>query len=80
MTVISRKFDLTDIKALKTSIFGLTMACPVDDRPVDCPLRDIRLLSVEDRFGWVENLSSERCVEIYHYHEQCFSEKLSVYD
>ena len=80
MTVISRKFDLSDTKALKTSIFGLTMACPVDEKPADCPLHDIRLLSIEDRFDWVEKLSSDECVKIYHHHEQCFSEKLSIYD
>ena len=80
MTIISRKYDLSDIKALKTSVFGLTIACPVDEKPTNCPLHDIRLLSIEDRFDWVEKLSSEKCVEIYRYHEQCFSEKLSIYD
>ncbi len=80
MTGIERKINLNDTEALKTRIFGLTMACPMDDKPIDCPLHEIRLLSVEDRFDWVENLSSEKCVEIYLFHEQCSSEKLSIYD
>ena len=71
--------DITDINALKTFEYGLLIACPLDDdpNPPDCPLHDLRLLSIEERFKWVDALSDEECVRYYLAHKQCYVEKMA---
>lgn len=76
---ISTHIDIGDIEALKDFEYGLIMACPMDKQspnPTDCPLHDIRLLSVEERIKWLDELSGNKCRELYQYHNNCFAEKM----
>lgn len=70
----------SDIESLKAFEYGLVIECPLngDPNPSDCPLHDIRLLSIKERFEWVDQLSDEQCVWYYRYHQKCYSEKLLV--
>jgi hypothetical protein len=76
---IFEHIDINDIEALKTFEYGLMMACPVsrEPNPSDCQFHDIRLLPLEERFNWVDELSDKKCVWHYLRHEKCYSERLA---
>ena len=59
-----------NIEEVKTIIFGLSVECPMGNNPPDCPLREIRLLSLTDRFSWVNELSEEERQQYYEYHKK----------
>ncbi len=61
--------------ALKSSIFGLTIECPMHGNPSDCPLHSIRLLLLKERNEWVKSLSHEECETIYENHKECIYKK-----
>ena len=71
--------DFTNVEALKAFEYGLTISCPLngDANPSYCHLHDIRLLSVEERFKWVDALSDEETVECYTSHLNCFTERVA---
>lgn len=60
-------------ETLRAQIFGLTMECPTMGNPKDCQLYEIRVLSIEERYTWVESLTFDRCNELYKKHKECFS-------
>ena len=76
----SRHIDISDIEALKTFMYGLMVACPLNDdpNPSHCPFHDIRLLPLEERFKWVDKLSDNECVWHYLQHEKLYSERVGA--
>ena len=65
-------------KSLRANIFGLTVACPFElDNPDDCPLREIRLLSLRERKNWVYGKSVGECESIHKHHKACLQKKES---
>lgn len=71
---IATPIDINDIEALKIFEYGLVMACPVnnnDPNPLSCPLHNVRLLSIAERFQWVDNLSEMKCVKVYKNFRRC---------
>ena len=65
-----------DLKALKSSLFGLTMCCPfTSDNPLDCQFHAIRLSTNRDKLKWVNSLSQHELKLIHKKHKTCLSEK-----
>ena len=71
-----KSLDIKDTEALKVFLHGLVVACPLngDPNPQHCQLHDIRLLSLEERFDWVDALSDEKAAAYYTAHLKCYSE------
>jgi hypothetical protein len=45
------------------------------NNPPDCPLYEIRLLPLKERYKWVEELSEEDCLKFFFAHQNCFFQK-----
>ena len=67
---------IKDTDDVKVFLLGLVVACPLngDPNPQHCQLHDIRLLSIEERFNWVDTLSDEKAAAYYTAHLKCYSE------
>ena len=53
-------------------LVGLAMTCPLgQDNPVDCPLHEIRELSLAERFKWVKARTRDEAQNILSYHTHC---------
>ena len=69
------EFDMNDVEAVKVTLLGLAVRCPIDEENLEhCPLYRIRKLPLEDRFQWVENLSHGARLKICMEHAVCLSE------
>jgi len=64
-------------KELLAKVFGLTMACPREQsNPPDCPLFEVRKLSLKERHEWVRNLSEGDMRMLLEHHEKCSARKM----
>ncbi len=72
-----KHIDLNQIKALKAFEYGLLIGCPLNGNPnpPNCQFHDIRLLSVNERFEWVDALSDKDAVAHYIAHLKCYSKR-----
>jgi len=62
---------------LLAKVFGLTVACPSDQgNPCDCPLHEVRKLSLRERHEWARGLSEADMRVLIGYHEKCSTKKL----
>ena len=50
---------------------GLLVKCPFDTSLEDCPLREVRKLSVEERMAKVEKMSDEELHAVLLHHWDC---------
>lgn len=73
---------LDDVESIRAFEFGLLMACPIngDPNPQTCPLHEVRLRPVAERFQYVESLSDEESIKIYHQHRKCYAERTGQVD
>lgn len=53
-------------------LVGLLMECPVSGgNPADCPLHEIRLLPLADKFKWARSRTREEADAIFTRHANC---------
>ena len=53
-------------------LVGLAIACPVEqNNPTDCPLHDIRLLTLQERLNWVKSCTRKEAEGIFRQHSSC---------
>jgi len=65
-------------RELEAKVFGLAMACPCDQgNPIDCPLYQIRKMSLRERHGWAHGLSETAMEALLDYHEKCSTGKMN---
>lgn len=58
-----------------SSVFGLLIQCPMDDPLDNCPAKDLRELSTEEKFKIANNMSEEQLDDIISHHKQCLRER-----
>lgn len=62
--------------ALQAYVAGLAVACPLgQNNPCECPLHRIRLMSLHERFDWVNALSDEHLTAFTQHHRNCIQSK-----
>jgi len=70
--------DKTEVSVARLALHGRILRCPVETNPKDCPLYEIRLLSVEKRIEWLNSKTEEQVEALYGYHIRCMDKKLSA--
>jgi hypothetical protein len=65
------------VEDLRARVFGLLVACPLDDRGTgaasqSCTLESARQLPLRERAAWVKSLSIEELKRILAEHDECF--------
>ena len=64
-------------RELEARVFGLAVACPCDQgNPIDCPLYEIRKMSLRQRHVWAHSQSEEDMRALLEHHEKCSAMKL----
>ncbi|MHC4874325.1 MAG: hypothetical protein ACYTFY_20930 [Planctomycetota bacterium] len=55
----------------KMIVLGISCKCPFNQYAPDCPVKELRLLSVEERFEYINHLYPEEIDEIFKKHDIC---------
>ena len=64
------------ISSIRSLIFGLLTKCPFDNNSsINCPMHELRKLSLIDKFEYMENLPQKKCIDLYTKHKQCLKSK-----
>lgn len=56
-------------------MYGRILRCPLGGNPSDCPLCEIRQMSLSDRIIWLDSKSDEEVTALYGYHVRCLAAK-----
>ena len=64
----------------RLALHGRILRCPFGGNPIECPLHEIRKLSVEKRVAWLASKSDEEVIELYELHNACLECKLENYE
>jgi hypothetical protein len=65
------------VEDLRARLFGLLVACPLDDKSAgpaspSCTLESRRQLPLRERAAWVKSLPVEEVKRILQEHDECF--------
>ncbi len=52
-------------------LYGIAFGCPCFQRTDGCPMIEIENLSLKEKVAWIDNLSLEKKMAIYHHHKLC---------
>ena len=67
------EFDNTE------KVFVLSLGCTIDGgNPTDCPLHDLRKISVPERLKAVQGMSEDAKLKVLEYHKKCEACKLRL--
>ncbi len=61
--------------AVRTAMHGRILRCPIGGNPSDCPLYEIRQLSIEERMEWLDSKSDFELTALFGYHVKCLERK-----
>lgn len=64
------------VEEARFALHGRILRCPLGGNPDDCPLYEIRKLSMEDRIDWLESQTDEDTIALYEQHNKCLECKL----
>ncbi|GEM_PF-5894971 len=65
--------DTTDEALVKRRVIGLAMDCPINNQQNNCPLKELRKYSFEDRIKKINEMDHKTRVKIYLHHRNCLS-------
>jgi hypothetical protein len=62
----------------RIAMHGRLLRCPAGGNPSDCPLFEIRQLSIEARIKWLNSQSDDDVLDMFLNHVRCADEKLGA--
>lgn len=65
----------TKVEEAWIGLHGRILRCPLGNNPEDCPLHDIRKMSVEDRLAWLNSKTNKEVLELFGQHIDCLEHK-----
>ncbi len=58
------------------ALHGRILRCPLGGNPPDCPLYDVRKLSIAERIAWIESKNDDEAIDLYRQHNECLKCKV----
>lgn len=55
----------------ENDLYGLAYRCPILERRVDCPLKEVDHLSFKEKVIWIQSLSKEEKAILMEFHLVC---------
>jgi len=64
------------IEEARVGMHARILRCPLGDNPTDCPLYEVRKWPMEKRLAWLDAMTDEETIDLFHRHTDCQKHKM----
>ena len=69
--------ELSEKELARIYMQARLLRCPLGNNPDNCPLHDIRLLPMDQRYDWLDRQSDDDVLQLFQHHNECVKRRLA---